>query len=86
MPTVIAMRDFGDPNMKQKALYPAVDASMITQMKRRSAIIGDLVSHPTGRKGTGAVVDGQNIRGFTNSSIRSTFLTRGSGLTFFRVL
>ena len=86
MPTVIAMRDFGDPAMKQKALYPAVDASMITQMKRQAAIVGDLVSHPNGMKGTGAVVDGQKIRGFNESAIRTTFLNRGARFTFFRVL
>jgi len=86
MPTVIAMRDFGDPNMKQKALYPAVDASMITQMKRQAAIISDLTSNPKGRKGNGAVVDGQSIRGFNESAIRTTFLTRGAGFSFFRVL
>ena len=86
MPTVIAMQDFGDPNMKRKALYPAVDASMITQMKRQAAIISDISSNPKGRKGNGAVVDSQNIRGFNQSAVRTTFLNRGAGFSFFRVL
>jgi hypothetical protein len=86
MPTVISVPDRGDNTAIVKALYPAVDASMITEMKRRSAIVGDIISHPTGRKGTGAVVDGQNTRGFDATSIRMTYLNRGAGFSFFRVL
>jgi len=86
MPSVIAMQDVGDKSAVLKALYPAVDASMITQMKRRAAIVGDLVSHPTGRKGTGAVVDGPHTRGFDNTSVRMTYLNKGAGFSFFRVV
>ena len=82
------MQDVSDPTAIRKALYPAVDASMITQMKRQSAIIADLVdpSHLNGRKGMGAVVDGQMIRGFENSAIRTTYLNRGARFSFFRVV
>lgn len=86
MPNVIAMQNVGDRTAIKKALYPAVDASMITQMKRQAAIISDLTSNPNGRKGNGAVVDGQKIRGFNESAIRTTFLNRGARFTFFRVL
>jgi hypothetical protein len=86
MPSVIAMQDVSDPTAIRKALYPAVDASMITQMKRRAAIVGDLVSHPNGRKGTGPFVDGPNTRGFNDSGIRMTYLNRGAGFSFFRVV
>lgn len=86
MPTAIAMQDVGDRTAIKKALYPAVDASMITQMKRQAAIVGDLTSNPKGRKGNGAVVDGQSIRGFNESAIRTTFLNRGARFSFFRVL
>jgi hypothetical protein len=87
MPTVMSIPDYADTNQKAKALRPATDASMITQMKRRAAIVGDLTSHGrNGRKGTGVVVDGPLTRGFGSTSIRSTYLTRGAGLTFLRVL
>jgi len=86
MPNVIAMQDVGDRTAIKKALYPAVDASMITQMKRQAAIISDLTSNPKGRTGNGAVVDGQSIRGFNESAIRTTFLNRGARFSFFRVL
>lgn len=86
MPSVMAMQDVGDRTAIKKALYPAVDASMITRMKRQSAIVGDLVSHPSGRKGTGAVVDGPHTRGFTDSGLRMTFINRGAGFSFFRVV
>lgn len=87
MPTVISVPDYSDRNQKTKALQPATDASMITQMKRRAAIVGDLTSHgANGRKGTGIVIDGPLTRGFLSTSIRSTYLNRGAGLAFLRVL
>ena len=79
--------NYSDPNPKKKALQPATDASMITQMKRRAAITADLTSHgQNGRKGMGIVVDGPKTRGFNSTSIRSTYLHAGGGLTFLRVL
>ena len=87
MPGVISVQDYNDSIGTKKALYPAVDASMITQMKRRAAIVADLGAHgPNGRKGTGVIVDGQHTRGFMSTSIRSTYLNNGGGLTFLRVL
>jgi hypothetical protein len=88
MPSVMAMQDVGDRTAIKKALYPAVDASMITRMKRQAAIVSDLVdpAHPNGRKGMGAVVDGQMIRGFDGSAIRTTYLNRGARFSFFRVV
>lgn len=80
----ISVPDRGDPNAIIKG--PAPDASMITQMKRRAAISGDLVSNPKGRKRTGAVVDTQHTRGFDATSVRSTFIKHGATLSFFRVL
>ena len=83
----IAVQDYSDKLAVKKALYPAVDASMITQMKRRAAITADLTAHGTnGRKGTGLMVDGQHTRGFGATSVRSTLLHAGGGLTFLRVL
>jgi len=83
----IAMQDYADKAAIKKALYPAVDASMLTQMKRRAAITADLTAHGTnGLKGTGVVVDGQHTRGFDGTSVRSTMLHGGGGLTFLRVL
>ena len=81
---IISLQDRGDPRAIIKG--PATDASMITQMKRRAAIVADIVSHPTGRKGMGAVVDGQMSRGFDSTSISSTWLSRGGSLGFFRVV
>ena len=81
---IIALQDRGDPRAIIKG--PATDASMITQMKRRAAIVADIVSHPTGRKGMGAVVDGQHTRGFDATSVRSTFIKHGGSLGFFRVV
>lgn len=87
MPNVIFVPDYSDLNAKKKALQPATDASMLTQMKRRAAITADLTAHGTnGRKGTGVIVDGQKTRGFSATSIRSTYLHAGGGLTFLRVL
>jgi hypothetical protein len=81
------MQDYADNSSVKKALYPAVDASMITQMKRRAVLTADLTAHgPNGRKGTGVMVDGQHTRGFSGTSIRSTMLHSGGGLTFLRVL
>jgi hypothetical protein len=81
------MQDYADNSSVKKALYPAVDASMITQMKRRAAITADLRSHGTnGRKGMGILVDGQHTRGFDGTSVRPTLLNAGGGLTFLRVL
>ena len=87
MPNVMFVPDYSDLNAKKKALQPATDASMLTQMKRRAAITADLTSHGTnGRKGMGIVVDGPKTRGFGATSIRSTYLHAGGGLTFLRVL
>lgn len=87
MPNVMFVPDYSDTAAKKKALMPATDASMITQMKRRAAITGDLTSHgPNGRKGMGVIVDGPKTRGFDGTSIRSTYLHTGGGLTFLRVL
>jgi hypothetical protein len=58
---------------------------MITAMKRRAAIVADLVSHPIGRKATGGVVDSQHTRGFNATDVRTTFIKNGSVLSFFRV-
>lgn len=83
----IAMQDYADKSAVRKELYPAVDASMITQMKRRAAITADLTAHgPQGRKGMGILVDGQHTRGFVGTSVRSTLINAGGGLTFLRVL
>ena len=87
MPNIMFVPNYSDPNPKKKALQPATDASMITQMKRRAAITGDISSHgANGRKGMGVVVDGPMTRGFNSTSIRSTYLHAGGGLTFLRVL
>lgn len=83
----VALQDYADKSAIRKDLYPAVDASMMTQMKRRAAITADLNAHgPQGRKGTGILVDGQMTRGFGSTSVRSTMLHGGGGLTFLRVL
>jgi hypothetical protein len=58
---------------------------MITGMKRQAAIAADLVSHPKGRKNTGAIVDGQHIRGFQENGVRVGLINYGAGLGFFRV-
>jgi hypothetical protein len=79
----ISLQDRGDPRAIIKG--PATDASMITEMKRRSAIVADLVSNPKGRKGTGGVVDRQQTRGFNATDVRTTFIKNGSVLSFFRV-
>jgi len=86
MPNIMYMQDRGDASANLKQLFPAVDASMITQMKRRQAIVLDYISHPTGRKGMGPVVDGQHTRGFDGTSIRATLLNNGAGFSFFRVV
>jgi hypothetical protein len=78
------MQDRGDPSAVLKALYPAVDASMITQMRRRQAILLDAISHPTGRKEVGVVVDGQHTRGSTGGVLQITGI-KGGRLSFFRV-
>lgn len=80
------MQDRGDKTATLKALFPAVDASMITQMKRRAAVVADLVSHPVGRKGTGAFVDGPHTRGFTDSTVRMAYINKGAAFSFFRVV
>jgi hypothetical protein len=82
--TVVSLIDSRDPGDFKKG--PATDASMITRMKREAAIATYINSAPRGLKGTGAVVDGQMTRGFDSTSIRTTFLNRGAGLGFFRVL
>jgi hypothetical protein len=85
MPTsVVSLLDRNDPGQFKKG--PATDASMITRMKREAAIVSYIKSNPRGLKGTGAVVDGQMSRGFDSTSIRTTFLSRGAGLGFFRVV
>lgn len=83
MPSVISLPDRGDPRAIIKG--PAPDASMITQMRRQHAISLDLINHPTGRKGTGAIVDGQRIRGFHNNGVGSTYIKYTGALGFFRV-
>jgi hypothetical protein len=80
----ISVPDRGDPRAIIKG--PAPDASMLTEMKRRAAIVGDLVSNPNGRKGTGGVVDTQKTRGSESTSIHTTFVKSGARLSFFRVL
>ena len=80
----IAMQDRGDPSAVLKALYPAVDASMITQMRRRQAVVLDGLSNPSGRKGVGVVVDGQHTRGSTGGVLQLTAI-KGGRLSFFRV-
>jgi hypothetical protein len=55
-------------------------------MKRQAAITGDLISHPAGRKGMGAIVDGQHIRGFQDNGVRTTYIKHAAALGFFRVL
>ena len=82
--TVVSLIDRRDPREFKKG--PATDASMITRMKREAAIATYINSSPRGLKGIGAVVDGQLTRGFDSTSIRTTFLNRGAGLGFFRVL
>ena len=67
-----------------KALYPAVDASMITDMRRRQAIVLDALSNPKGRKNMGVVVDSQNTRG-TTGGVVPIFSAKGARLSFFRV-
>ena len=80
---VISLQDRGDTRAVVKG--PATDASMITEMKRRAAIIADLTSNPKGRKNTGGVVDGQHIRGFTDTTTSAVFVNRGARLSFFKV-
>ncbi len=84
MPTVVSLVDRNDPRAFKKG--PATDASLMTRMKREAAITSYINSAPRGLKGTGAVVDRQLTRGFDGTSIRTTFLNRGAGLGFFRVL
>jgi hypothetical protein len=83
MPNVVALQDRGDARAIIKG--PATDASMITRMKRQAAISNDLKNHPAGRKGTGAIVDGQHIRGFQENGVRVGLINYGAGLGFFRV-
>lgn len=83
MPNVVALQDRGDARAIVKG--PATDASMITRMKRQAAIAADLVSNKQGRKGTGAIVDGQHIRGFKENGVQDVFVNYGAGLGFFRV-
>jgi len=73
-----------EPGAVIKALYPAVDASMITQMKRNQAIVLDALSNPKGRKSVGVVVDGQKTRG-TTGGVVPIFSAKGARLSFFRV-
>ena len=87
MPTsVVSLTDRNDPSAFKKG--PATDASMITRMKRQHAIALDIIAQrPTnGRKGTGVIVDGQHIRGFQDTGVRSNYLKYGAGLGFFRVV
>lgn len=79
----ISMQD-REPGAVLKALYPAVDASMITDMRRRQAIVLDALSNPKGRKEVGVVVDGQHTRG-TESGVVPILTTKGGRLSFFRV-
>lgn len=79
----IAMQDT-EPGATRKALYPAVDASMITDMRRRQAIVLDALSNPKGRKEVGVVVDGQHIRG-SDGGVLPILTARGGRLSFFRV-
>ena len=83
MPTVVSLIDRNDPGAFKKG--PATDASMITRMKRQHAITLDLISHSAGRKGNGAIVDGQHIRGFQDNGVRIGLITFGANMGFFRV-
>jgi hypothetical protein len=78
--------DRNDPGAFNKG--PATDASMITRMKRQHAIALDLISQTpnNGRKGTGLIVDGQNVRGFQDNGARSNFIKHAGALGFFRVV
>ena len=73
-----------EPGAVLKALYPAVDASMITDMRRRQAIVLDALSNPKGRKEMGVVVDEQHVRGSTGG-VLPVLTARGGRLSFFRV-
>lgn len=85
MPTsVVSLTDRNDPGAFKKG--PGTDASMITRMKRQQAIALDIIAHPSGRKGTGAIVDGQHIRGFQDTGVRANFTKHAAALGFFRVL
>ena len=86
MPTLMYMQNRGDTTRVLKQMFPAVDASMVTEMKRRRAIVLDNIAHPSGRKGMGVVVDSQHTRGFEGTSIRPTLLGRGAGFSFFHVV
>lgn len=79
----ISMQD-REPGAVLKALYPAVDASMITDMRRRQAIVLDALAHPKGRKEMGVVVDEQHIRG-SDGGVVPILTTKGGRLSFFRV-
>lgn len=81
---VVALIDRNDSGAIKKG--PATDASFITEMKRRYAIQLDLISHPAGRKGTGAFSDSQHVRGFHNTGVRALYTKQGANLGFFRVV
>jgi hypothetical protein len=85
MPTVMSLIDRNDAGAFKKG--PAIDASMITRMKRQHAITLDLLSNQStnGRKGTGLIVDGQHIRGFQDNGVRTGLIKFGANMGFFRV-
>ena len=86
MPNVVSLIDRNDPGAFKKG--PATDASMITRMKRQHAITLDIISQTpgNGRKGTGVIVDGQKIRGFSENGVSTSYRAFGGGLGFFRVV
>lgn len=63
---------------------PATDYSMLLQMKRRSILVNEARTTPSGRKGTGAVVDNQHTRGHTESGVIPVYAARGAVLGFFK--
>jgi len=60
---------------------PGTDCSLITEMKRRVAVINDSKTLPAGQQ---PVVDGQHTRGFT-SGVLEYYAARGASLGFLSV-
>ncbi len=63
---------------------PAPDYSMLLEMKRRQRLVSEANASPSGRKGMGAVVDSQKVRGFNDTPVFPVYVTKGAVLGFLK--
>ena len=82
MPKVELTAELRNGKMVQKG--PAPDYSMLLEMKRRSILVNEATQRPAGRKGMGAIVDGQHTRGHTDSGVMPVYAIKGAYLGFFK--